>query len=95
MEQKLKKIKELLEKSIDDSTKKDLYIGQALGLLDSLIIDSNAGEDKLPIPDAVKKHMTNSRDEVMMNAVQRHKEVHAELSKNSITQKNTQFEKLI
>ena len=41
MEQKLKKIKELLEKSIDDSTKKDLYIGQALGLLDSLIIDTN------------------------------------------------------
>ena len=95
MEQKLKKIKELLEKSIDDSAKKDLYIGQAIGLLDSLIIDSNSGDEKLPIPDAVKKHMSNSRDEVMMNAVQRHKEVHKELSKDSITQKNTQFEKLI
>jgi len=94
MKQKLKKIKELLEKSIDDSTKKDLYIGQALGLLDSLIIDTNSGGDKLPIPDAVRNHMSNSRDEVMMNAVQRHKEVHKELSKNSVTQKNTQFEQL-
>jgi len=95
MKDKLKKVKEILEKSIDDSAKKDIYLGQALGMIDALIMDSDKTETSiLPIPNAVQKHIS-SRDQVMMDAVNRHKEVHKELSKDSITQKNTQFEKLI
>lgn len=93
MQEKLKKIKELLEKSFEDEKKKDLYVGQAIGLIESVLIDVNE-TSKMPIPDAVKQHMSFPRDELMLNAVQRHKEVHKELSRDSITQKNTQFEQL-
>ena len=96
MEDKLKKIKEILEKSAEDSAKKDLYIGQAIGLLDSLIERVNNGETSasMPIPDMIWKHTDKPTSESMMDAVQRHKEVHSELSKDSISQKNTKFEKL-
>jgi hypothetical protein len=96
MEQKLKKIKELLEKSFEDSNKKDMYIGQAMGLIDSLLIDdiNNVSSTDLPIPNHVWKHVDKPTNQTMMDAVQRHKQVHEELSNNSITQKNTQFEQL-
>ena len=94
MEEKLKKIKELLEMSFEDEKKRDMFIGQAIGLLDSVLIDVRQSPN-LPIPDAVRQHMSNTHDNSMLNAVQRHKEVHKELTKDSITQKNTQFEKLI
>ena len=98
MEEKLKKIKELLGKSIDDSAKKDLYIGQALGLLDSMLVDLKTRTDSkpedLPIPDMVWKHVEKPNSQTMMDAVQRHKQIHNELSRDSVTQQNTQFEQL-
>ena len=96
MQEKLKKIKELLEKSFEDSNKKDMYIGQAMGLIDSLLIDNsnNVNSTDLPIPDHVWKHVDKPTDQTMMDAVQRHKQVHEELSNNSITQKNTQFNQI-
>ena len=58
MQDKLKKIKETLEKSFEDTNKKDMYIGQAIGLLDSLIERVVNGEtnSNMPIPDMVWKH---------------------------------------
>ena len=96
MEEKLKKIKETLEKSIDDTSKKDIYIGQAIGLLDSLIERVVNGETNtsIPIPDMIWKHTEKPNSDTMMDAVQRHKQVHSELSKDSISDKNTKFEKL-
>jgi hypothetical protein len=96
MKEKLKKIKEVLENSIEDSVKKDMYIGQAIGLLDSLIERVTNGEtdNSLPIPDMIWKHTDKPDTNSMMDAVQRHKQVHTELSKDSVSQKNTKFEKL-
>tara|TARA_B100001057_G_scaffold474408_1_gene539947 strand:- start:790 stop:1083 length:294 start_codon:yes stop_codon:yes gene_type:complete len=96
MQDKLKKIKETLEKSIEDATKKDVYIGQAIGLLDSLIERVVNGEtnSNMPIPDMVWKHTDKPNAKTMMGAVERHKQIHEELSKDSITQKNTHFEQL-
>ena len=96
MDDKLKKIKELLEKSTDDSAKKDLYIGQAIGLLDSLIERITNGElnSSMPIPDVIWKHTDKPTSDTMMDAVKRHKDIHSELGRNSVTQKNTQFEQL-
>lgn len=96
MEEKLKKIKEVLESSIEDSAKKDMYIGQAIGLLDSLIerVVNGETDSSMPIPDMIWKHTNKPDADTMMDAVQRHKQVHSELSKDSISQKNTKFEKL-
>lgn len=93
---KLKNIKEVLEKASDDTNKKDLYIGQAIGLLDSLIERVVNGEtnSNMPIPDMIWKHTNKPSSDSMMNAVGRHKKIHEELSKDSISQKNTQFEQL-
>ena len=82
MQEKLKKIKELLENAIDDSSKKDLYIGQAIGMIDSLMVDTkNSQNEKLPIPDMVWKHAEKPTNQSMMDAVQRHKQLHKELSR--------------
>ena len=95
MQEKLKKIKELLGNAIDDSSKKDLYIGQAIGMIDSLMVDTkNSQHEKLPIPDMVWKHVEKPTNQSMMDAVQRHKQLHQELSRDSISQQNTQFEQL-
>lgn len=96
MQEKLKRIKELLGKSIDDPDKKELYIGQALGMIDSLMVDvkDQPTSDKLPIPDMVWKHVEKPTNQTMMDAVQRHKQIHEELSRDSVTQKNTQFKQL-
>lgn len=95
MQEKLKKIKELLGNAIDDSSKKDLYIGQAIGMIDSLMVDTkNSQNEKLPIPDMVWKHVEKPTNQSMMDAVQRHKQLHQELSRDSISQQNTQFEQL-
>ena len=96
MEDKLKKIKETLEKAIEDSNKKDLYIGQAIGLLDSLIERVVNGETNsaMPIPDMVWKHTEKPSKDTMMDAVKRHKDIHSELSKDAISKQNTQFEQL-
>ena len=93
MKEKLEKIKGLLELSVEDSTKRDLLVGQAIGLIDSLL-DSAQDPAKLDIPDMIWKHVEKPTNETMMDAVKRHKEVHEELSKDSVSQKNTQFKKL-
>jgi hypothetical protein len=96
MEDKLKNIKEILEKSFEDSTKKDMYIGQAIGLLDSLIERVVNGEtnSNMPIPDMIWKHTEKPSKDTMLDAVKRHKDIHSELSKDSISKQNTQFEQL-
>jgi hypothetical protein len=96
MEDKLKNIKEILEKSFEDSTKKDMYIGQAIGLLDSLIERVVNGEtnSSMPVPDMIWKHTNKPNADTMMDAVDRHKKIHSELSTDSVSQKNTQFKKL-
>ena len=94
MQDKLKKIKELLEKSFEDTNKKDLYIGQAIGIVESMLIDNKNTGKELPIPDHVWKHVDKPSNQTMMDAVQRHKQLHEELSNNSITQKNTQFNQI-
>ena len=96
MEDKLKNIKEILENAGTDSSRKDILIGQAIGLLDSLIERIANGEtnSSMPIPDMVWKHTDKPNPDSMMDAVRRHKNIHSELSKDSVTQKNTQFEQL-
>ena len=96
MEEKLKKIKEVLENSIEDPAKKDMYIGQAIGLLDSLIerVVNGETDNSVTIPDMIWKHTDKPDTDTMMDAVQRHKQVHSELSRDSVSQKNTKFEKL-
>ena len=96
MKEKLKKIKETLEKSAAADSNRDILLGQAIGMLDSLISDIERGvtTENLPIPDMIWKHVEKPTNQTMMDAVQRHKQVHTELSKDSVTQKNTQFEQL-
>jgi hypothetical protein len=96
MKDTLKKIKELLELSTENSDKRDLLIGQAMGLIDSLIetpIEPKVNTAPFNVPDAVLKNL-ETPGTTMMDAVRRHKDVHTELSKDSVTQKNTQFKKL-
>jgi hypothetical protein len=96
MKEKLKKIKETLEKSTTAGNNRDILLGQAIGMLDSLISDIERGvtTENLPIPDMIWKHVEKPTNQTMMDAVQRHKQIHTELSKDSVTQKNTQFEQL-
>lgn len=93
MKEKLEKIKGLLELSVEDSTKRDLLVGQAIGLIDSML-DGSQVPAGLDIPDVIWKHVEKPKSETMMDAVKRHKEVHEELSQDSVSQKNTQFKKL-
>ena len=93
MKEKLEKIKGLLELSVEDSTKRDLLVGQAIGLIDSML-DGSQVPVGLDIPDVIWKHVEKPKSETMMDAVKRHKEVHGELSQDSVSQKNTQFKKL-
>ncbi|RPG66871.1 MAG: hypothetical protein CBC02_003325 [Flavobacteriaceae bacterium TMED42] len=93
---KLKKIKLTLKNASEENAKKDILIGQALGQLDSLLDQLESGEEAspLPIPNHVWKHVEKPTNKTMMDAVQRHKEIHHELSRDSVTQKNTHFEQL-
>tara|TARA_B100000242_G_C43000258_1_gene464677 strand:+ start:679 stop:972 length:294 start_codon:yes stop_codon:yes gene_type:complete len=93
---KLKKIRSTLEEASNDCSRKDVLIGQAIGKLDSLIevIESGEATESLSIPNHVWKHVEKPTNKTMMDAVQRHKEIHHELSRDSITQKNTHFEQL-
>jgi len=70
-----------------------LYVGQAIGLIDS-ILDTATASGQLAVPDVVWKHIDKPKSETIMDAVARHKEAHNELSKNSVSQQNTQFKKL-
>ena len=93
MKKKLEKIKALLVLSVEDSAKRDLLVGQAIGLIDS-ILDTATESGQLAVPDVVWKHIDKPKSETIMDAVARHKEAHNELSKNSVSQQNTQFKKL-
>ena len=96
MKDSLKNIKEKLELAIDNPSKKDMFIGQAIGLIDSLVEKiNNAGDNPdMPIPDMIWQHTNKPSKDTMMDAVQRHKDIHSQLSKDSISNKNTQFEQL-
>ena len=95
MKLQLEKVKELIKKSTEDESQKDLYLGQAIRIIDSMLISSTqSSEGSLPIPDMVWKHVEKPTTDSMMDAVQRHKELHQELSRDSITKQNTQFEQL-
>lgn len=103
MNDKLKKVKEILESAIDSNDKKDILISRALGILDSIELtpevksptsETNETGEKLPIPNMVWKHVEKPSSDMMMDAVKRHKEIHGEISRDSITQQNTQFEQL-
>ena len=96
MKESLKNIKEKLELAIENPTKKDMFIGQAMGLIDSLVEKiNNSGENtNLPIPDMIWQHTDKPSKDTMLDAVQRHKDIHSELSKDSISNQNTQFEQL-
>ena len=93
MKENLKKVKQLIEDSAKDSQKRDLLLGQALGILEVLI--SGVNEDSNYVaPSVVQKQFENTNSNIMQNAVDRHKQIHEQLSKDSISQKNTQFEQL-
>jgi hypothetical protein len=97
MKDKLIKIKESLESAIENSEKKDIFIGKALGIVEELIempIEQTSESYKPPfdIPDAVLKSLDSGA--TMLDAVRRHKEVHNELSDDAVSKKNTQFKKL-
>ena len=96
MKDSLKNIKEKLELAIDNPSKKDMFIGQAIGLIDSLVekINNTGDNPDMPIPDMIWKHTDKPSKDTMMDAVQRHKDIHSRLSKDSISNKNTQFEQL-
>ena len=95
MKLQLEKVKELIKKSTEDESQKDLYLGQAIGIIDSMLLSSTqSSEGSLPIPDMVWKHVEKPTTDSMMDAVQRHKDIHSKLSKDSISNKNTQFEQL-
>lgn len=96
MKESLKNIKEKLELAVDNPSKKDMFIGQAIGLIDALVdkLNNSGTDESMPIPDMIWKHTDKPNREAMMDAVQRHKDLHTELSKNSVSQKNTQFEQL-
>ena len=97
MKDKLIKIKKSLESAIENSEKKDIFIGKALGIVEELIempIEQTTDSFKPPfdIPDAVLKSLDSGA--TMLDAVRRHKEVHNELSDDAVSKKNTQFKKL-
>jgi len=96
MKESLKTIKEKLELAIENPSKKDMFIGQAMGLIDSLVEKiNNTGETQnVPIPDMIWKHTDKPNKDTMLDAVKRHKDVHSELSKDSVSKQNTQFEQL-
>jgi hypothetical protein len=97
MNEQLKKIKDLLEKSFKETDKRDMLIGQAIGHIDSLLENSpqeSPLNKTLPIPDMVWKHTEKPNKNTMMDAVERHKDVHNKLVEDSISQRNTQFKKL-
>lgn len=96
MKENLKKIKEKLELAFEEPNKKDLLIGQALGLIDSLIdrINNEETNSTIPVPNMIWQHTNKPNFETMNEAVDRHKELHKKMSSDSISQKNTQFEQL-
>ena len=96
MKDSLKNIKEKLELAIDNPSKKDMFIGQAIGLIDSLVekINNTGDNPSMPIPDMIWKHTDKPSKDTMMDAVKRHKDIHSELSEDAISKQNTQFEQL-
>ena len=74
-----------------------MLIGQAIGQIDALIENSSQESPlnkTLPIPDMVWQHTEKPNKNSMMDAVERHKDVHNKLVEDSISQRNTQFKKL-
>ena len=92
--QKLSKIKQLIEQSITEENNQNFYLGQAVGILDDMIGSKEAAPSSIDIPSHILKLMNPDSDATMENAVSRHKKHHQELSDNAISKQNTQFKKL-
>jgi D-ribose pyranose/furanose isomerase RbsD len=94
MDEKLKKIKGLIEQSLSDDGKRDFYLGQAVGIVDEILDKGANTPTTISIPDVVLKNTHVDKDQIMSEAVARHKKLHKELNKDSISKQNTQFKKL-
>lgn len=96
MDDKLKKIRQLIEQSLNDDTKRDFYLGQAVAIVDDILAKSTTTKTKpmIEIPDVVLKNTYVDKNQIMSDAVDRHKNLHKKLNEDSISKQNTQFKKL-
>ena len=94
MNEKLKKIRHLIEQSMSSETKSDFYLGQAVGIVDELLDKKVESPSTIEIPDIVLKNTHIDKDQIMAEAVTRHKKLHKDLNEDSISKQNTQFKKL-
>jgi len=94
MDEKLKKIRQLIEQSLSASDNRDFYLGQAVAIIDELSTKEVESPTVIEIPDVVLKNTQVDKDQVMSEAVERHKKLHGDLSEDAVTKKNTQFKKL-
>lgn len=92
--QKLSKIKQLIEQSIAEGKNQNFYLGQAVAILDGMIGSEEDAPSAIEIPSHILKQMNPDSDATMENAVSRHKKLHQELSDNAVSKQNTKFEKL-
>ena len=93
MDEKLKKIRHLIEQSLISEDKRDFYLGQAVAVLDELL-SKPVTNSTIEIPEVVLKNTHIDKDQIMAEAVARHKKLHGDLSEDAVTKKNTQFKKL-
>ena len=93
-EEKLSKIKHLIEQSMSDETKKNFYLGQAVAIIDDMIESPNETPSSIEIPSHILQQMKPDSDATMETAVNRHLKLHKELSDNAISKENTKFKKL-
>ena len=94
MDEKLKKIRQLIEQSLTVEDKRDFYLGQAVGIVDELLNKKVESPSIIEIPGVVLKNTHIDKDQIMSEAVERHKKLHKNLSEESISKQNTQFKKL-
>ena len=93
--QKLSKIKKLIEDSVADDSKRNFYLGQAIAIVDDMLDSPESSpQGPIEIPSHILQQMKPNSSASMEGAVSRHKELHQELSKDAVSKKNTQFKKL-
>ena len=96
MDKKLKKIRLLIEQSLSSDDKREFYLGQAVAMIDNLLEKPNEEKTNpvIEIPYVVLKNTHIDKDQIMSEAVDRHKKLHTKLNEDSISKQNTQFKKL-
>jgi hypothetical protein len=96
MDKKLKKIRLLIEQSLNSDGKREFYLGQAVAMIDDLLEKTNekTTDPLIKIPNIVLKNTHIDKDQIMSEAVDRHKKLHTKLNEDSISKQNTQFKKL-